>query len=280
MPKLCIIWDFDGAIGQINSQYPYNFNYKNLTKEIENVRTILSMSEVLEGKMIFAITGIAAEDGIYPYCIKDLIVEIHERGHEIASHSWKHEWFPFLEKSQVIKSLRRSKIALENCIGDNSVIGFIPPFNRPMSWYGKFAFSLGDKKFGKKYPGSNLDSLISLVHQSGYEWMRIAYNPLIEKFFKIDSRRNLSRNWIYHNNVLCIPHNYCGFDTPALELIDKSIELDRDIVISGHPLGLSLNNKENIKYFKKFLLIIKNLENSGEIELSSMQKINNLVRHE
>ena len=37
LPNLYLIWDFDAAIGQINSTHPYNYHEELLYKEIENV---------------------------------------------------------------------------------------------------------------------------------------------------------------------------------------------------------------------------------------------------
>lgn len=40
---LMIIWDYDGAIGQVNASYPYRFNEQRLFEEVNNVD--LSFSE-------------------------------------------------------------------------------------------------------------------------------------------------------------------------------------------------------------------------------------------
>src|SRR5690606_331231 len=117
MKKILLIWDFDGAIGQINSSMPYNFNFQNLNVEIENVKEILKILDQYNIKCCFAITGFSAEDGIFPYTFPNLIKEIHSRGHEIASHSWRHEWSSIFSEKQIDKSLKRSKFILENCIG-------------------------------------------------------------------------------------------------------------------------------------------------------------------
>ena len=45
--NLFIIWDFDAAIGQINSTYPYNFHEETIYKEIMNVESILKLSDKL-----------------------------------------------------------------------------------------------------------------------------------------------------------------------------------------------------------------------------------------
>ena len=75
--QLYIIWDFDAAIGQINSTYPYNYHEELLYKEIENVEKILKYVFDRKVPMIFAITGFSAEKGIFPFHFRDLIRKIY-----------------------------------------------------------------------------------------------------------------------------------------------------------------------------------------------------------
>jgi len=72
---VCIVWDFDAPIGRVNSSYPYNFHFKNLEGELENVNRILGLCNKHCFKNTFAITGFSAEEGVYPYSIRDLIRE-------------------------------------------------------------------------------------------------------------------------------------------------------------------------------------------------------------
>nr|WP_234408701.1 polysaccharide deacetylase family protein [Marinilabilia salmonicolor] len=145
--KIVLIWDFDGPIGLINSSLPYNFHFKTLESEIANLRVILDVLDQYDVKCCFAVTGFSAEEGLYPYTFPELIKEIYSRGHEIASHSWRHEWIPLFEVKQVEKSLERSKNTLERAIeGKQNVVGFVPPHNRPMTWMRRGAFSLGDRR--------------------------------------------------------------------------------------------------------------------------------------
>ena len=146
MKKIILIWDFDGAIGQINSSYPYNFNFDNFETEINNVRYLLEVLDQYKIKCCFAITGFSAEKGVFPYVFPELIAEIHNYGHEIASHSWRHEWTPIFKQEQISKSLKRSKFALEKVI-NTTINGFVPPHNRPMTWINRGAFSIGDRGF-------------------------------------------------------------------------------------------------------------------------------------
>src|SRR5690606_12188309 len=162
MKKIILIWDFDGAIGQINSSFPYNFNFSNLETEINNVRCSLDILDKYKIKCCFAITGFSAEEGIYPYSFPELIKEISDRGHEIASHSWKHEWSSIFQKKQIEKSLIRSKHILE-LTTRSSVIGFVPPHNRPMTWLRKGAFSLGDRGIYPLFKMADNKNIIALL---------------------------------------------------------------------------------------------------------------------
>ena len=88
--KLIIIWDYDSALGQINSTMPYNFDFKHIYEEIENVEYILQNAKEKNIKMTFACLGFAAEESVYPFGNAAQIKKISGEGHEIASHSWRH----------------------------------------------------------------------------------------------------------------------------------------------------------------------------------------------
>lgn len=62
---LLIIWDYDTALGQINSTMPYNFSYKPIYEEIENVEYILEQAGHFGIGMTFACVGFVAEEGIF-----------------------------------------------------------------------------------------------------------------------------------------------------------------------------------------------------------------------
>jgi peptidoglycan/xylan/chitin deacetylase (PgdA/CDA1 family) len=272
IPNLYIIWDFDSAMGQINSTYPYNYHEKLIYKEIENVEKILEYSSNNNVPMIFAITGFAAERGLYPFHIPDLIKEIHLSGHEIASHSWRHEWLPFLELEQIVRTLNRSKLILEECIGEkNSIKGFVPPFSRPMTWLKKGAFSIGDRAIGPNFKGNDIQKIIPLVIDSGYSWMRTSYRTLLEKIFQVDNPRNLERRWHNENGLACVPNNYVGFDEKAINLIDLAIRIKRDIIISAHPSALSRSGSENIENFKLFIDFVIEKQFQKKINISLLK---------
>lgn len=270
--QVFLMWDFDAAIGQINSSYPYNYHEELIYQEINNVETILELSSKYEIPMIFSITGFAAEKGIFPFHIPELIKRIYSEGHEIASHSWRHEWLPFLEIDQLFKTLNRSKIALEECIGEKDAVkGFVPPFSRPMTWLKKGAFSLGDKAIGPAFRCNDIQKIIPVARSLGYKWMRVTYKTLTDRFFKINSARSLQRKWTNENGLACIPNNYVGFDEDAKKVLSLGIKTKRDVIISAHPSGLTRAGSENIENFQSFLNFALKERDKKELQIKLLK---------
>ena len=263
-----LLWDYDTAIGQINATYPYNFHQEPILQEIDNVETILKLGANFSISMTFACVGFAAEPGHYPYHVPEQIKRIYEAGHEVASHSWRHEWFPFLEEEQIRRSLVRSKQTIENCIGvPGSVKGFVPPFNRPMSWYRKGAVSLGDRAFGPGHPGANIGTLLKIVREAGYTWCRLTYSSLWSRVVKKFRKPQVGlKKWQTAYGIVIVPHHYCGFDEPALKLVDLAAEQEKAVVITGHPSGLSRMKEENLSHLRILLQRIADHQARGKIE--------------
>jgi peptidoglycan/xylan/chitin deacetylase (PgdA/CDA1 family) len=218
--------------------------------------------------MTFACVGFAAEPGHYPYHVPEQIKRIHDLGHEVASHSWKHEWFPFLELEQIKCSLLRSKQALEKCIEvPGGVTGFVPPFSRPMSWYRKGAISIGDRVFGPWFPGSNIGSLLRIVGQVGYTWCRFSYRSLLSRMPpKFQKNWGRPKEWEMDQGIVIVPHHHAGFDEPAFRLLDLAYEHELSVIISGHPSGLSLMNEENLSNFLKFIQRLSEYQAKGRVK--------------
>lgn len=269
--KLIIVWDYDSALGQINSSFPYNFKYDPIYQEIENVEYILVKAEEIKVKMTFACLGFAAEKGILPFNNPGQIKKIFDNGHEIASHSWKHEWFPYLTDKQIYRSLERSKFALEECIGQkNTVNGFVPPHSRPMSWYKKFSLSLGDRGLYPYHKGSDMGYILKQLSFLNYKWCRVLkkYDSVWKK---ISGKQNIDElyfaGWEIQNGIVCVPQHYTGFDEHAHKYLNRAIELNETLVIVGHPAALSRDKSENVSHFNDFMEIVKNGISNGQIEV-------------
>jgi len=259
MKKIILIWDFDGPIGQINSSYPYNFRFENLEVEIDNVKWILKELKSRGIKCCFAITGFSAEKGVYPYTFPELIHEISKQGHEIASHSWRHEWTPIFKKDQIDKSLKRSKMALENVLeSKQKVTGFVPPHNRPMTWWQRGAFSVGDRGIFPFFAMGSTENLLKLLTKNDYQWIRVSYKNIFTKFgfFK----RNKTGRVMKYKGLLVLENHYTGFD----EMVVKHILTTNypTYTISAHPFMLSLPDKKESR--KNFLNFLNEIEKTGQ----------------
>lgn len=266
--KVFIIWDYDTAIGQVNASFPYNFNEEKILEEIENVEKILDLAKEFEVRMTFACVGFAAERGHYPYHVPDQIRKIFSHGHEIASHSWRHEWFPYLQREQIKRSLVRSKMILEECLDVRGAVkGFVPPFSRPMSWYSRGALSLGDRAFGPSHPGASRGTLLPLIREAGYQWSRVAHYPLWQKLSPARSNnKSIVRKWRIASGVLCVPEHYTGFDKPAHSLLQRTIDGGGSLVLIGHPSGLTRNGTEHIEHLRALFYYISECQQAGTLE--------------
>lgn len=274
--KLLIIWDFDTAIGQINSTMPYNFRYDPIYEEIENVDYILNRAHIEDIRMTFACVGFAGESGVFPFNIPDIISKISIRGHEIASHSWKHEWFPYLNEKQIYRSLERSKQTLESCLGPGEkVSGFVPPHSRPMSWLKKYSVSLGDRGLYPFHKGSDIGYIIKELGKLNYRWCRVLpkYKPVWEKIKGNQSDDSVFFPvWETHDNIVCVPSHYNGFDKAAIDFVKEAVKRNETAVISGHPAGLSRDKEESREYFDRFIDKAVQLRDVEGLEILTVQE--------
>jgi peptidoglycan/xylan/chitin deacetylase (PgdA/CDA1 family) len=266
MINVYCIWDFDGPIGQVNASLPYNFNEERFGIEIDNVKFILKKLEEHQIKNIFAITGFTAENSATFFNQRELIKDIHSKGHEIASHSWRHEWLPLFTKEQITRSLRRSKMILEECIGvKDSVTGFVPPHNRPMTWIRKGAYSKGDRGLYPFFWGGDLGNIITALQQEGYKWIRISNRAWVN--INATQTDAAGKKW-YRDKLKVVQNTYTGFDDQAIRYINDSVKQNKDIVISGHPLAFIFGKSESKDNFLKFLETTSKMVASNQITFS------------
>lgn len=268
MIKVSIIWDFDGPIGNVNATLPYNFSIKGILREFDFVKLILDKADVYGYKFVFAITGFTAEEGYYPYNYPEIVREIFTRGHEIASHSWKHEWFPSLTGTQISRSLKRSKSILEKVVGiEGAVKGFVLPHSRPMTWKRKLAFSSGDRAvFGS--PGADIQTILYLLQEAGYRWTRLQYKTLWERIARVPRYK---KKPFFHEGILCVPQHSLGFASRSVQMIENASKNNNDVVIMAHPAGLGLPHDENLIHFENFLQYLHEGVSGGRFQIATIQ---------
>lgn len=257
--KVIITWDFDGPIGLINASYPYKFKFSNLEREINNTKAILDILDDYEVKCCFAITGFSAEEGRYPYTFPEFINEIFERGHEIASHSWRHEWSSIFQLKQIDKSLKRSKFILENAVENKQeVMGFVPPHNRPMTWMRRGAFSWGDRGVFPFFKAADNESIVELLKVNNYKWYRVSYKHILQKLGL--GSRNITGQVKYYKGLMLLENHYTGFDKKVVKHI---LETNHDTyTLSAHPLMFDYENKKENR--ENLLHLLETLRNSDQ----------------
>ncbi len=257
--KILITWDFDGPIGLINASYPYNFHYSNLEREINNARAILDILDAYNIKTCFAITGFSAEEGKFPYTFPDFINEIYERGHEIASHSWRHEWSSIFQLNQVDKSLKRSKLSLENAIDHKQkVVGFVPPHNRPMTWLRRGAFSWGDRGVYPFFKAADNESIVGLLKNNQYKWLRVSYKNIFQKIGL--KPRNMTGRVHFYKGVMLLENHHTGFGKEVTRHILESNH--ETYTLSAHPLMFDYPDKSENR--ENFIYLLDSLKNSKQ----------------
>ncbi len=267
--KLILIWDYDTPIAKITATRPYDYDFNKCLEEAVNVDTILEYATASSTLMTFAVVGFGAEESVEPFDVREKIRKIFQQGHEVASHSWKHEWFPYLTKFQIEKSLQRSKYILEKCLGEkDSIKGFVPPHDRPMSWPSKLALSMGDRALYPFHPGASLGYILSELKKQQYTWCRASYRSAFNKILDWkggDYENRLTKNWKVNNGVVHFRGTYMGFDDPIYPILEKAVRKSLPIVIVGHPAGLSMNKSGNIQLFDKFMKKIEVLKKNGDL---------------
>jgi peptidoglycan/xylan/chitin deacetylase (PgdA/CDA1 family) len=216
-------------------------------------------------KATFAVLGYAAKPGKLPYHAPWQIREIAVRGHEVASHTWEHEWIPDMTYDRLLDTLRRSKEQLEDTIG-KSVISFAPPWNVPTRYLSKMALGLYDLR-RSKHPRIDIPILCRALQETGYKTARIAYETIFQSIsrhlFRKITLRPTRAQWI--ENILCFQVNGDGFENASVEIIRQAAKSSGLAVIYAHPHSLVAENDQNLQYFIPFLEVVHSLCAAGEI---------------
>ncbi|MCD6062768.1 MAG: polysaccharide deacetylase family protein [Flavipsychrobacter sp.] len=282
MAKLMLVWDYDTPIARITATKPYNYVFEACLEEEASVDFILQTARDLGAKYTFAVVGFGAEKSVAPFDVRHVIQKIAIAGHEVASHSWKHEWLPFLTPYQLEKTIERSKFILEDCIGDNyKVNGFVLPHDRPMSWYSRGAFSSGDRALYPLAKGASIGGVANVLQKHNYRWVRVNYRPLWQKLvdWKGENRAmRLNRKFVSASGFHFVPEHTMEFGQPTLDALQWAVRHDKPLVVAGHPGAFSFR-KENLDNFKRFIELVANHVDKKEIELTTISDYLNLQEH-
>ena len=158
----------------------------------------MSAASIMVGRTILfrlatlaAVVGSVALPGDRPYHDPKQVRQIHAQGHEVASHSHRHEWLPGLSPAQLMETLRSSKAALEDCIG-SPVRSFVPPFNQPFDYLAGQSISFAERREAGARR-TDLQRLCETLGETGYRFCRVAYRPLAQRLREWWAGRRLDR---------------------------------------------------------------------------------------
>jgi hypothetical protein len=271
--KVAISYDYDSPAG-----YRQSFHMQSFPMNADQLGTD-AILRVLDGegvKVTFGIVAVAATPGEPPEHCPDQVRAIHAAGHEIASHSMSHRWMPSMSDADLSGELVDSKAALEACVRA-CVIGFIPPFNRPMHFPGKLAFSVSER-LGLHRRGrgrQSIPSLLRALRQTGYAWSRVSFS---NKLHVVQRRLGLRANiplfgpFVYEG-VVAIPNHCCGFGQRAIELVRAHLGQDRALTLYAHPNQAYADNDEHHRHLRELIRTFALERRRGELAFCTMGEL-------
>ncbi|MCI0627095.1 MAG: polysaccharide deacetylase family protein [Acidobacteria bacterium] len=262
-----LFWDYDTQWGADRSRAAGRGQSWGIL-DFENTERLLQLCSEFQILACFAVVGSAALPGARPYCDADQIRRIHAAGHEIASHSHRHEWLPGLGRKALKETLQDSKDALEQCIGV-PVVSFVPPYNQPFDYPQGWSYSLGERR-AVPFDRTDLFRLCEALQATGYRFCRVMYAPLTERVADLILPRPLDRlsRLEVISGISCFRlTTKSGFDAPARSLLRRCIESKGQAAFYGHPHSLTLNGPQNEKWFHPFLVELHRFRTRGMIEV-------------
>lgn len=262
---LLIFWDYDTQWGGDRSR---SAGGPKTWGELEFPHTdrLLELHAEFSVPACFAVVGAAALPGEHPYHDPAQIRRIHEAGHEVGSHSHRHEWLPGLNGVELRETLRSSKESLEQCIGA-PVTAFVPPWNQPFDFSRRLSFSLTERRHGGA-ERTNVQRLCASLREIGYRFCRIAYRPIHERlkdrfFGRLDPPRRKESI----EGITCVRVNGFGFRKAALDLVERCVESGGIAVTYGHPHSLKSGGAQDERYLVPFLQAVRDYQRQGRLDV-------------
>jgi peptidoglycan/xylan/chitin deacetylase (PgdA/CDA1 family) len=236
--------------------------------EFDNADRLLEIHREYDLPACFAAVGEAARPGRRPYHDPDQIRRIHAEGHEIASHSLRHEWLPGLGPSELRQAVRESKDALEQCIGEK-LMTFVPPYNQPFDYPARLSFSLSERREARGRRTDLLDLCRELA-EAGYAFCRVAYRPLPQRIAERLAGRRLDRPSRLQTigGVRCARLNTPGgFAGETIRIVERCAARGGIAVVYGHPHSLQAENSQNERLLRPFMNRVGALRRAGSLEV-------------
>jgi peptidoglycan/xylan/chitin deacetylase (PgdA/CDA1 family) len=261
-----LFWDYDAQWGADRSRTgpkPWGL------AEFLNTERLLGVLADRMVPSVFACVGAVAQAGERPYHDPDQIRRIHDAGHEVASHSYKHEWLPGLSPSALRETLLSSRLALEDCIGAE-VVTFVPPWNQPYDFLRVGSLSLSERREVSGRPRTDVPRLCSMLRETGYRFTRLAFRGGYRRIAEWLARREYPRPAAVRelNDIKYVLLNTAaGFDGAAHTIVDRVVNEGGIAVLWGHPHSLTAENSQNMRHLTVMLDRLIELRAKGLLEI-------------
>jgi hypothetical protein len=262
---LLFFWDYDTQWGADRSRL--NGGAKNWGHlEFTHTEELLDLHAEHEVPACFAVVGSAALPGGRPYHDPAQVRRIHAAGHEVGSHSHRHEWLPQLGRDALSETLRSSKDALEQCVGA-PVVTFVPPYNQPFDYARGLSFSVAERRHAGA-DRTGLSRLCRVLRDTGYRFCRVAFRPLHLRIGDLLLRRRVDHPERLRQiaGVTCVRLNTpCGFHDTPMAMLKRCAERGGLLVVYGHPHSLRSGNSQDASRLVPFLQQVQRFQRAGRI---------------
>jgi peptidoglycan/xylan/chitin deacetylase (PgdA/CDA1 family) len=237
--------------------------------EFANTERILALLAEREIKSVFACVGAAALPGERPYHDPAQIRRMHAEGHEIGSHSFRHEWLPALDPASLRDALLRSRQALEDCIG-GPVGTFVPPWNQPYDYLRVGSLSVSERREVPGRARTDVPRLCAMLRETGYTFTRLAYRGGVRRIVELLSQKEHPRRAkvaTLEGVRYVLLNTPAGFDDPALQMVRRVAREGGIAVVWAHPHSLTADNPQHERYFVPFLDELSALRRQGLVDV-------------
>jgi len=264
--QLIVYWDYDTQWGADRSRAPGGPKTWGPAEFVHTDR-VLELHAMYGIPACFAIVGAAALSGERPYHDPGQVRAIFGGGHEIASHSFRHEWLPGLVGGHLLETLRRSREALEDCIGAE-VVSFVPPYNQPFDYWPTGSFSLSERREARGQR-TDLRRLCGALRESGYRTCRVSYRPLLVRVREWISGRTVTTPLAPRPiaGITCLRLTTSGFGTDATALLERVAREGGTAISYGHPHSLDRPGEQHEQHVTAFLQLARSLCDAGRLRV-------------
>jgi peptidoglycan/xylan/chitin deacetylase (PgdA/CDA1 family) len=278
--RLAISFDYDSPEGYRNS---FGMQGWRSDADQQGADVLLRVLKQHAAPATFGVVGRVALEGQPPEHCPEQVRRIHEDGHEVASHSMFHRFLPPMRRNELLEDASTSRKVLEYRI-DAPVRGFIPPFNRPMHFPQRRAFSVSEV-FGLHGRGrgrQSLGSMLRVLAQAGYGWSRVSYEDKLDALLRRAGLRKSAtppQPFVF-DNIVAIPLHATGFGEASTALVRQYLRTGLTIAIYGHPNQALEPNDQSAEKLDRFLGAFEKERAEGLLELHTMAQIESFTRAE